>query len=66
MKESPYLEHAFRLPLVEDDGEEGKSAVVGPTLGEIGMVVKKRLTKSRRFPLIAWRHPPPVQDSRTR
>jgi len=42
LKKSPYLEHAFRLPLVEDDGEEGDSVVVGPKFGEIGMVVRER------------------------
>ena len=29
VKESPYLEHASRLQLVEDDGEEGESVGLG-------------------------------------
>ena len=64
VKKSPYVGHAFRLQLVEDDGGEGESIVVGLPTGEIGVVVRERQTKSRRFPLPASRHPPPFPDSR--
>ena len=66
VKKSPYVEHAFRLQLVEDAGGEGESIVVGLPSGEIGVVVRERQTRSLRFPLPASRPPPPVQDSRTR
>ncbi len=64
VKKSRYVEHAFRLQLVEDHGGEGESIVVGLPLGEIGVVFRERQTKSRQFPLPASCHPPPVQGSR--
>ncbi len=63
VKKSPYVEHAFRLQLVEDDGGEGESVVVGLPTGEIGVVVRERQTKSRQSPLPASRPPPPAQGS---
>ncbi len=63
VKKSPYVEHAFRLQLVEDDGGEGESIVVGLPSGEIEVVVRERQTKSRRFPLPESCPPPLVQDS---
>ena len=64
VKKSPYVEHAFRLQLVEDAGGEGESIVVGLPSGEIGVVVRERQTKSRRFPLHASCPPQRVRDSR--